>query len=116
MFEVKGYWDDNYYIGNGHGNYMHRDGEIVSGACEYWPTREQAQAVLDKYQPPHVWKHGDVFKNRVGVCMILVQNHDSTEERVFCLAPYCDLDHPDVDHWLRNATFLFNINDKLGDS
>ena len=92
---------------------MHRDGEIVHGATEYWPTREQAQAVLDKFQfqPPHVWKRGDVFY--YSNC-IMVYWEQADQPRVSYmedgLTASCN-----VTSYLKYATFLFNIKDKLGD-
>lgn len=53
-FELKQWYSTgNWYIKDRKGNFMHRDGEIVHGAAEYWPTKAEAQAVLDKYQPKH---------------------------------------------------------------
>ncbi len=102
----------NYYIGRGISDYMHRDGEIVRDAVEYWPTEEQAQAVLDKFQPKHVWVHGDVFRNL---------NYDwiylkpAGVPRVMCIT--CPEGDSDIGSTpglqLMNATFLFNIVDKL---
>ncbi len=53
MFKVKEYGASGfYYIDDVGGNCMHRDGEIILDAREYWPSQERAQAVLDKFQKP----------------------------------------------------------------
>jgi hypothetical protein len=83
---------------------------------EYWPTRELAQAVLDKFQPKpeHVWEHGDVFRGRDGEIEIYMERL-RRKPRVFCLTKrnYCE-GHDD--EWALNmigCEFLFNIKEKL---
>lgn len=115
MFEVRRwYGSGNYYIKDEKDNYMHRDGAVVYDAAEYWRTEEEAQAVLEKFQPKpkHKWEHGDVFENYNGTPMIFIQNWDGSKKMVFCTGS-CNFDHPDVGHYFRDATFLFNIKDKL---
>lgn len=114
MFKVKRFANTSYYVNRGGRENLHSDGQILQ-TREYWPTEAQAQAVLDKFQPPHVWVHGDVFK----------------------AASNCGLDHPMMyvttggygpyvihltnyqvrsrclENYLENATFLFNIRSKI---
>ena len=99
----------NYYVSDGFDNYLHSDGSVLSCA-EFWPTREQAQAVLDKYQPEHVWEHGDVFKRESGTVMIYIDTIGKGAS-VFCVdhKPYVNGGLSCTD----GATFLFNIKDKL---
>ena len=114
MFSVEHntYHSDNYMIMDENRNYMHRDGSIVSRCSERWPTREQAQAVLDKYQPPHVWEHGDVFKNET--CLWIYLEPDGIPRVLSLDCPECDCNvgsTPSIQ--LSNAEFLFNIKEKL---
>lgn len=96
-------------------NYMHRDGEVVPDCTERWPTEEQAQAVLDKFQPPlplRVWEHGDVFQNCVGTWIYLIWND---EPHVL------DLNMSQAEGTLEvqlrgdDVEFLFNIRNILSD-
>ncbi len=112
-FEVKPF-SNSYYIGKGTGDYMHRDGEIVPGATEYWPTREQAQAVLDKFQPKHVWVHGDVFTNCGGATWLYAIKNNIPD--VICISG------SEGDGTLEvqmsesvDTRFLFNINTVIED-
>ena len=53
MFEITehGYRKPIYTIqDNENGNYLHSDGNWFKLCPEWWPTRELAQVVLDKYQ------------------------------------------------------------------
>ncbi|KKN77863.1 hypothetical protein LCGC14_0356000 [marine sediment metagenome] len=125
QFEVKECHDiiHNWYIDRGTEDYMHRDGEIVHGAVEYWPTREQAQAVLDKFQPPHVWEHGDVFRwiEPIGDGSVMVYLIIDAGPVVYTLVsePEDHVDYhpavacPEPVKLLENATFLFNIREKF---
>ncbi len=116
-FEVRSstVFSHNYYISDGHYTYMHRDGEVVRCAREYWPTREQAQAVLDKYQPPHEWVDGDVGVKTNGETIILAHCTHSSEQHYIVIVGG---DTGSYEYWdncvdsLR-TTFLFNIKDKL---
>ena len=109
----------NWSITDENKNYMHGDGSVFHRCGEYWPTREQAQAVLDKYQPPHVWKHGDVFKRESGTVLIyLIVNKGPVIYSVYSpyhvypgYHPMVAAPNPEV--CLSDATFLFNIKDKL---
>jgi hypothetical protein len=116
-FEVEQNISDKYYIGKGTGDYMHRDGEVVHECCEFWPTREQAQAVLDKFQPPpppHVWVHGDVFRTSRGSVMFCVRMCNGTMRLAHLRSSRrLDSDYDSVARTLSNTTFLFNIKDKL---
>ncbi len=95
-------------VGAQRGVCLHSDGSILT-TSEYWPTREQAQAVLDKFQPKHVWVNGDVFKNEFGTSMIFLDPLTGKEVRSISsrCAGTCGLNQ------LIAATFLFNIKDKL---
>lgn len=90
--------------------YLHSDGSIY-GTGEYWPTREDAQAVLDKFQPKHVWKHGDVFINRTGTTMIYIMLINKPQ--IFCCPGECSGHVTDMEYYLENAKFLFNIKEKI---
>lgn len=71
---------------------------------------------------PHVWKHGDVFRRKSGVILIYLVVNDGPI--VYCIRSeyYFDFDchpasaAPDLKKCLTDATFLFNIKDKLGNS
>jgi hypothetical protein len=102
--------DDNH-------NYLHSDGAVYN-CGEYWPTREQAQVVLDKYRPLHVWRHGDVFVGMDGekyMYFRLVQGYPRGVPMVFSLDGYIVYRGSKIIPICKYATFLFNINDKLGD-
>lgn len=65
---------------------------------------------LKLVNPPHVWKHGDVFKNGGGFMMYVHPNHSNAQ--MFWLRrswrTTCS-----IAEYRKNATFLFNIKDKL---
>ena len=96
--------------------YLHSNGDILS-TTEYWPTMEQAQAVLDKYRPKHKWEHGDVFDYSGSIMIYLHPNGGKVE--VYYIGGInagiiagstpdsylCDLDYP--------VKFLFNIKEKI---
>jgi hypothetical protein len=100
--------------------YLHSDGSVFK-TPEYWPTREVAQVILDKFQPPkpkHVWRHGDVFERENGAVLIYLVV--SGGPLVYCLRPtgwFAPSFHPDaaglVDECLKDAKFLFNVREKL---
>ena len=97
--------------------FLHSDGSVWH-TVEYWPTRELAQAVLDKYQPQHVWKHGDVFKSHKNGEAMMYTNALGEQDRVFYLCsppdPYEVITTP-VQEYLDKNMFLFNIKDALDD-
>jgi hypothetical protein len=98
-------------VDNNH-NYLHSDG-VVYPCGEYWPTREQAQAVLDKFQPappPHVWTHGDVFENSAGVFIYFEPYGGKVTINVLRSK---GSGTPNIQ--LPGSTFLFNIKDALSD-
>jgi len=103
--------DDNH-------NYLHSDG-VVYPCGEYWPTKEQAQAVLDKLRPKHVWVHGDVFKYSSGAVMIYIQLKN--ESVAYCLRSsihqlkknYYPDRAGDQSYLFEEVEHLFNIKDKL---
>ncbi len=106
MFEVK--QCRSYKIVNKQGEFLHSDGSILSRG-EYWCSEGRAQAVLDKFQPTHVWEHGDVFDPGWHTIMIYLTPGSGPEVRsVSCVCTgTCGVSV------LRNATFLFNIKDLL---
>ena len=96
--------------------YLHSDGRIFARCPEFWPTEEDAEKILDKYYPEskHIWKHGDVFRRESGVCHIYLML-DSSPIACCVRSKY---EHPsvlapNVNVCLADATFLFNIKDKL---
>lgn len=102
------------FISDGTNRYLHSDGSIYS-CVEFWPFKEIAEEILDKYypKPAHVWKHGDVMKVGGNPYMFFkLQRSDSIPMIV-------GLDGVHAVHGLyairltQNAEFLFNINDKL---
>ncbi|KKK57424.1 hypothetical protein LCGC14_3054590, partial [marine sediment metagenome] len=98
--------------------YMHSDGSVLN-TCEYWPTRELAQAVLDKYQPAHVWVHGDVFDDGNGQWPKIYIHIMGEKPQVFRLCgPIGENGMPTLSMVKSytncpGVTFLFNIKDKL---
>ena len=91
-------------------NYLHSDGSVYN-CGEYWPTREHAEQILDEYypKPKHVWKNGDVFKIQNFPMMCLCE---STSRRVYHLTSG-HMATCSMESYLKDATFLFNIKDKL---
>ena len=115
MFKVtKGTNSGNWSITDENRNYMHGDGSVFHRCGEYWPTREQAQAVLDKYQPPHVWEHGDVFQ--IGKCIMMYLSAYPEPAVIHLNVEHTQRVWWNLPGYLTGATFLFNIKDKLGDS
>lgn len=119
MFEIKqasnnGDWCIIERLGYKGTDYLHSNGRVFRNCAEYFPTKETAQEVLDKFQLPHKWEHGDVFEsgnpfNR-GIMMYVSQR---------CREPqliYLDLTVPvcsSIESYLKNAKFLFNIKEKI---
>jgi len=96
------------------GNYLHSDGSWFMLCPEWWPTREFAQAVLDKYQPPkpeHVWEHGDVFRRESGTVMVYLVIADVGP--VVYLLTYAGPGKGMLDICLADATFICNIKDAV---
>ena len=106
MFKVE--QCQSYKIVNEQGDFLHSDGTKLPRG-EFWPTKEQAQAVLDRHQPKHVWVHGDVFT--VGrYPMVYIREGSSVY--IYHLTPCHTVTHT-LKTYLKDATFLFNIKDKL---
>jgi len=103
-------YNNSWSIADENNNYMHADGTVFHKCGEYWPTREQAQDVLNEHQPAHVWKHGDVF-----VSGLYTQIYLKPYPRpITCVLDSAGLrGTPDIQ--LQGATFLFNIRDILSD-
>lgn len=99
--------------------YLHSDGQSLS-TIEFWPTREHAQAVLDKFypEPKHEWEHGDVFRSNGmdhGQTMVYLHPEKRYEKRKPSVV-YVSSDtyaYSEVDVYLIGAKFLFNIKDIL---
>jgi len=117
MFSVK-YLDNSiWYITDGHG-YLHSDGRVFK-TREYFPTKADAQAVLDKFypKPKHVWEHGDVFLCEG--CIMIYMNPKYCEHgpQVFYIGTnsgYSDLDASDLaQNYIKHAKFLYNIKEKI---
>jgi hypothetical protein len=94
---------------------MHQDGSIVSKCSERWPTREQAQAVLDKYQPKHEWKHGDVFRLNGLTAYTMMYIDTCTPDDPPSVVYVNDNTRAcgPTAEYLAGAMFLFNIKDRL---
>lgn len=97
------------HISDGDKKYLHSDGSITSVA-EYFEIPTDAQRILDKYypRPKHIWKHGDVFRNCLGIWIYLKRNAGAVT---------INLERTNSDgtpeHQLTNAKFLFNIKGKI---
>lgn len=96
-------------------HYLHSDGRIFLGMAEYWPTREHAEEILDKYypKPAHVWVHGDVFRNHADCTFVYVTDPDDKTPEIINMR---EGDHGTIDVQMRDEAkpeFLFNIKDKL---
>ena len=97
--------------------YLHSDGQVFN-TPEYWPTKEAAQAVLDKFypKPKHVWEHGDVFKSVhkfiPDVMMYLhpEKKHGKRGPRVVYMSSDTYAYGP-INQYLADTKFLFNIKD-----
>jgi len=89
--------------------YLHSDGRALS-TREFFPSREDAQAVLDKFYPKqeHVWVHGDVFENVAGIQIYLEPFNGPI---VVNLQHTKSSGTPDVQ--LPDSKFLFNIGEKI---
>lgn len=92
-------------------NGLHSDGTIYYACYEFFPSREAAQTILDKFypKPGHVWKHGDVF-NYKGTIMIYLTPLTGPEVRSISCRCTGDCD---VDTHIHDAKFLFNIKEKI---
>ena len=106
--------------------YLHSDGAVYDNQyAEWWPTEEQAQAVLDKYPPKHVWVHGDVFRwdESDGYWSVMIHLKLADGPVVYCLMDIFRRDanyhpalaDPSPEYLLANATFLFNIKTVIKD-
>jgi hypothetical protein len=99
--------------------YLHCDGRVIN-VCEYFESKEAAQKVLDKFypKPKHVWKHGDVFASKGadhGQTMMYLHPEKSYGKRTpFVVYVSCDTcPYSEIEHYLKGATFLFNIKEKI---
>lgn len=112
MFKVKQFCTGAWMVVNVDGEgVLHSDGNLYTTA-EYLPTEKLAQALLDKFQPKHVWEHGDVFINALSTPMICIGNLIGAI-KVFCITGMgCDCNH-NAKALLETGKFLFNIKEKL---
>lgn len=118
MFKIYKTTGGFFYIKDENDNRLHSDGRVLP-TVESWPTRADAEAVLDKFCPKHIWKHGDVFKYSSGAIMIYILL--KTTSSVYCLRPGSHRPnknyHPnragDLSYLYESVEFLFNIKDKL---
>lgn len=102
--------DGPWMIVGGCVDHLHSDGSVYHQCPEYWPEEAQARAVLDKFQPEHVWMHGDVFRTKNnGSLMIHLVLFDGP---VVYILEYSGPDKGAVSYCLEGATFLFNVRDK----
>ena len=115
MFKVRQWTNNgNFSITDEDRNYMHGDGVVYHRCGEYWPTRKLAQAVLNKYQPPHVWEHGDVLilnEGTIATYHCLAFPH--SVPAIFSLDGHKTFHGDIVPCALVSAEFLFNIREKL---
>lgn len=112
--------DSHFYIHNGLTDrhmYLHCDGRVIN-VCEYFESYAAAKKVLDKYypKPEHVWKHGDVFNSGGEWPKIYIKVYGQ-QPRVFHLRGASNgegmVTCGCLNEHLNNATFLFNIREKL---
>jgi len=82
-----------------------------------------AEMVLEKLKkaqkdletpPPHVWKHGDIFKTRTNNIMVYLKFTTKPPQTV-CIVGDCGglVQRKHFNNVLHNAKFLFNIKEKL---
>lgn len=117
MFSIEQVPCGHYCIVNECAASLHSNGTIYR-TNEYFPTREDAQAVLDKFRPQHVWEHGDVFSIPGGYTMIYMNAKYATHgPQVFYIGfndGLIDLNAScSIEDYLKIATFLFNIKEKI---
>lgn len=101
--------------------FLHSNGSILK-TVELWPTRADAEAILAKYPDAaplvieplkHEWKHGDIFESPVASNEAMVYLH----AKYWSSAGVFYIDHQygdiinDIQEYLKDAKFLFNIND-----
>jgi len=94
--------------------YLHSDGQVFD-TLEYWSTKENTQAVMDKFypKPKHVWKHGDVFMSG-DLSMIYIKYDNGKPAQAICLeSPVSGPAFGNMSHRLNEAKFLFNIKEKI---
>ena len=111
---------NQYVVADAARNSLHSNGTIYGMVFEYFPSRQTAQEVLDKFypKPEHVWEHGDVFKSghptNSGRMMYIHQDegHRKRQPQVI----YIDHDicaYSPLNRYLDGAKFLFNIKEKI---
>jgi len=131
MFEIKSNFGDSHFFirtekGQPKFKYLHCDGRVID-VCEYFESREAAQAVLDKFylEPEHEWKHGDVFTPGAGFAGPMIYMHYCTQnhkfstcehprqDQVFSLGENIGGPAMNMDACMKGAKFLFNIKEKI---
>ena len=111
---------EQYVIADAARNSLHSNGKIYLHCFEYFPTYEDAQAVLDKFypKPQHVWEHGDVFESgypaNQGIMMYIHQDegHVKRPPQVIYLNDDTYTFSP-PEKYLKGAKLLFNIKEKI---
>ena len=106
------------------GWHLHSNGKVYLRAPEFFPTRKDAEDLLAKFpdakipEPERDWKNGDVFilapeNDSHSHTMIFIKRVNSAAGNVYCLDYMgCDMDHK-TDDFLRDAKFLYNVNEHL---
>jgi len=120
MFEIKHtIGSEVVFISNEKMSYLHSDGSIYDVA-EFFPSKEIAQKVLDKFypKPEHVWEHGDVFESghpiNSGTMMYIRLNEGNKKcqpQVVYVNQDTYSYSSPEA--YLNGAKFLFNIREKI---
>lgn len=99
--------------------FLHSDGSILK-TVELWPTWADAETILAKYpnaappvaEPPHEWVHGDVFACSLTTDILIYFTPKLSEPLAFCIDG-CHGPAVDLAESLKDAKFLFNINDAV---
>ncbi len=117
----QGFWlapDSKTSDGSDRRNYLHSNGDVLT-TPEYWPARADAETILAKYPdaappvaelPLRKWVHGDVFANSITTNILIYFAPVGSEPLAFCIDACCGPAEDLAGH-LKDAKFLFNIND-----
>ena len=87
--------------------------EVIIAADLTLQRLERAQKDLET-PPPHVWKHGDIFKTSTNNIMIYLK-FTVEPPRAVCVVGLCGglVQKGHFTNVMRGAKFLFNIKEKL---
>ena len=74
---------------------------------------ERQQKEIEK-NPPHKWEHGDIYKSNTG-CIMVYLKFTSGPPLTVCIRGRTGgmVERKHFDNALKDATFLFNIREKL---